>query len=92
MEGRRDNLEKINRYIFWIDNNIQSYGKQYYLQCLHQEFSPKIEIETFESISNYENFLKEKKDKYDFKFIYIIISGSLAEKFLITIIPFPILL
>ena len=42
MEGRRDNLEKINRYIFWIDNNIQSYEKQYYLKCLYQEFSPKI--------------------------------------------------
>ena len=81
MEGRRDNLEKINRYIFWIGDNIKSYENQYYLQYLHQEFSPQIEIETFESISNYENFLKEKKDKYDFKFIYIIISGSLAEKF-----------
>ena len=75
-----DNLSKISRYIFWIDKQIKSKENQYYLNYLKKEF-PKYIIETFDSINNFEYFLKKEKKVYDFKFVYIIISGSLAEEF-----------
>ena len=70
----------IPRFIFWIDKNIKTEENQNYLKELQKEF-PSYKKETFDSIENLEYFLKKEKKEYDFKFIYIIISGSLAEKF-----------
>ena len=70
----------IPRYIFWIDKNYKTQENQNQLKQLEKEF-PSYKKETFESIENLESFLKKKKKEYDFKFIYIIISGSLAENF-----------
>ena len=70
----------IPRFIFWIDKNIKTEENQKYLKELQKEF-PSYKKETFDSIENLEYFLKKEKKEYDFKFIYIIISGSLAEKF-----------
>ena len=70
----------ITRYIFWIDANIKTEENQKYLKELIKEF-PSYKIETFTSIDNLESFLTKEKKKYDFKFIYNIISGSLAESF-----------
>ena len=71
---------KIPRYIFWIDKNIKNDENQKYLNQLIKEF-PTYKIETFTSINNLESFLTKNKKVYDFKFIYNIISGSLAEDF-----------
>ena len=71
---------KIPRYIFWIDKNIKNDENQKYLNQLIKEF-PTYKIETFTSIDNLESFLTKNKKVYDFKFIYNIISGSLAEDF-----------
>ena len=70
----------LKKFIFWIDKNIKNNQNQNYLKQLNKEF-PSYVKETFTSIENLENFLKLKKKEYDFKFIYIIISGSLAEEF-----------
>ena len=70
----------IKRYIFWVDKNIKNNENQKYLKRLNKEFPFYIK-ETFESIENLENFLTQNKKDYDFKFIYMIISGSLAEEF-----------
>ena len=75
-----EKLLNISRYIFWLDKNINSEENKIYLKELQKEF-PLYIIETFNSIENFEYFLKIEKDKYDFKFIYIILSGNLAEKF-----------
>ena len=75
-------LLNIQRYIFWLDSNIKNDENQKYLKSLQMEFpSPCYEIETFDSIESTISYLKKKKEKYDFKFIYFIISGRLAEKF-----------
>ena len=70
----------ITRYIFWIDSNINNEENQNYLNQLNKEF-PSHKIKTFTSILNLKLFLKREKNTYDFKFIYNIISGSLAENF-----------
>ena len=81
MEQQRiDNLQRIKRYIFWIDKDIKSEENQNYLEYLHKEFS-SYEIESFDSIENFESFLKDKRDKYDFKFMYTIVGGNLADDF-----------
>lgn len=74
-----NNLD-IPRYIFWIDKNIQTEENEKYLKIIEKEF-PSYKIEKFKTVENFENLLKEKKFEYDFKFIYIIISGSSAENF-----------
>jgi len=73
-------LRGIQRYIFWVDQNMENDENQKYLKLLQIEF-PIYEIKTFISINSCESFLKKEKQKYDFKFIYFIVSGSLAEKF-----------
>ena len=78
--SNKDKISKIPRYIFWIDKNIESDEYQYYLKALYKEF-PFYKIQTFKSVKNLESFLKREKELYDFKFIYIIISGNLAEDF-----------
>ena len=70
----------IQRFIFWLDKNIESDDNQYYLNELKNEF-PKYEILTFTSIESSISHLKNEKEKYDFKLIYFIISGKLAEEF-----------
>ena len=70
----------IQRFIFWLDKNIESDDNQYYLNELKNEF-PKYEILTFTSIESSISHLKNEKEKYDFKLIYFIISGRLAEEF-----------
>ena len=79
MNNQKKDLN-ITRYIFWIDANIKTEENQKYLKELIKEF-PSYKIETFTSIDNLESFLTKEKKKYDFKFIYNIISGSLAESF-----------
>ena len=67
-------LLNIQRYIFWLDSNIKNDENQKYLKSLQMEFpSPPYEIETFDSIESTISYLKKKKEKYDFKFIYFII-------------------
>ena len=73
-------LLNIPKYIFWLDKNIQNDENQKYLIDLKKEF-PNYNIETFNSVSKLEDCLKKEKTKYDFKFIYIIVSGRLAEDF-----------
>ena len=73
-------LLDIQRYIFWIDQNIENHDNQEYLKHLKDEF-PLYETKTFKSIKSVESHLKKEKKKYDFKLIYIIISGRLAEEF-----------
>ena len=73
-------LLNIQRYIFWLDSNIKNDENQNYLKKLQNEF-PSYEIETFDSVESTISYLKKKKEKYDFTFIYFIISGRLAEKF-----------
>ena len=73
-------LRGIPRYIFWVDQNMNNDENQKYLKLLEIEF-PIYEIKTFTSINSCESFLKKEKKKYDFKFIYFIVSGSLAEQF-----------
>ena len=68
------------RIIFWIDQNIENVQNQKYLKELKNEF-PAYTIKTFTSINSYESYLKKNKGDYDFKFIYFILSGRLAEKF-----------
>ena len=68
------------RIIFWIDQNIENGENQKYLEKLKNEF-PTYTVNTFNSINSYESYLKKNKNKYDFKFIYFILSGRLAEKF-----------
>ena len=68
------------RIIFWIDQNIENDQNQKYLEELKNEF-PTYSVKTFISINSYESYLKKNKKDYDFKFIYFIISGRLAEKF-----------
>ena len=70
------------RIIFWIDQNIENGENQKYLEKLKNEFpTPTYTVNTFNSINSYESYLKKNKNKYDFKFIYFILSGRLAEKF-----------
>ena len=73
-------LKEIQRYIFWVDKNVENDENQKYLELMKSEF-PTYEIKTFISISSCESYLKKEKYNYDFKFIYFILSGSLAEKF-----------
>ena len=75
-----DIMLNIKRYIFWLDSNIENEENQMYLKELEKEF-PSYEINTFKSLTSTIKYLKEKKNKYDFKFIYFIISGRKAEKF-----------
>ena len=70
------------RIIFWIDQNIENGENQKYLEKLKNEFpTPTYSIKTFISINSYESYLKKNKKDYDFKLIYFILSGRLAEKF-----------
>ena len=70
------------RIIFWIDQNIENDQNQKYLEKLKNEFpTPTYSIKTFISINSYESYLKKNKKDYDFKLIYFILSGRLAEKF-----------
>ena len=42
-----DNITKIPRYIFWIDEDIKNETNQIYLNYLKKEFSKFNKIETF---------------------------------------------
>ena len=70
----------IQRFIFWLDKNIENTENQNYLKDLKKEF-PTYEIKTFSSIESSISHLKKEKEKYNFKLIYFIISGRLAEEF-----------
>ena len=80
MYAKNSRLLEIQRYIFWIDQDMEKDEIQKCSKVLKSEF-PFYEIETFISMKSYESFLKKEKEKYDFKLIYYIVSGELAEKF-----------
>ena len=61
-------LKEIQRYIFWVDKNVENDENQKYLELMKSEF-PTYEIKTFISISSCESYLKKEKYNYDFKFI-----------------------
>ena len=70
----------LERYIFWLDKSIENNENKNYIKRLEKEF-PKYKIKAFSSINSYLSHLVKEKDKYNFKFIYFIISGQLAEEF-----------
>ena len=71
-----------DRYIFWLDKNIKNAQNQKYLKILEKEFpKPKYTISTFDSVKSTISYLENKKEDYDFTFIYFIVSGRKAEKF-----------
>ena len=53
-------LLNIQRYIFWIDQNIENHDNQKYLKHLKDEF-PLYETKTFKSIKSVGSHLKKEK-------------------------------
>jgi len=80
MSIRNNKLLKIQRYIFWIDNDMEKEENKECLKELKYEF-PSYEIEDFISMKSYKSFLKKNIEKYEFKFIYYIVTGKLADEF-----------
>ena len=73
---------EIKRYIFWIDNDMEKGENKECLKVLENKFpKPSYKIKTFISMKSYKSFLKKKMKKYEFKLIYYIVSGKLADKF-----------
>ena len=80
MNTKNNILSEIQRYIFWIDQDMEKDEIQKCLKALENEF-PCYKIKTFISMKSYESYLKKEKQSYEFKFIYYIVSGKLADKF-----------
>jgi len=82
MDTIKNKLLGIQRHIFWIDQDLEKDENKHCLEILKKEFPlPLYEIQTFISMKTYKSFIKKENKKYEFKLIYYIVSGRLADKF-----------
>lgn len=79
-----ENLPKLNKnqkQILWIDQNVNNEENRQTLEYFKNEFKDGYNIITLESVSAAFKLLEILKKVFEFRLFYVIVSGRLAEEF-----------